>query len=70
MFAEKMSKNNKIYILEKFLTETFQICKIFNQILNNLMRNLKKKLKMLTFLLNNLQNLCNPFLYSIGFPKS
>ena len=45
MFAEKMSKNDKIYILEKFLTETFQICKIFNQILNNLMRNLKKKTK-------------------------
>ena len=79
MFAIKICpKNEKSFIFEKPLTMPFQICKIFCKILNNLIFN-QEKLKMckfpLTCCLQKIcnffsQNLCNPFPYLIGFPKS
>ena len=79
MFATKnLSKNEKLYIFEKPLTMPFQICKKFCKILNNLIFN-QEKLKMCKFPLTGYlqkicnvfsQNLCNPFPYVIGFPKS
>ena len=71
-------KNEKLYIFEINLTMPFQICKNFCKILNNLIFN-PEKLKMCKFPLTGClqkicdffpQNLCNPFPYVIGFPKS
>ena len=79
MFAKKIwPKNEKLYIFEKPLTMPFQICKHFCKILINLIFN-QEKLKMCKFPLTGClqkicnflsQNLCNPFSYVIGFPKS
>ena len=79
MFAKKICpKNEKLSIFEKPLTMPFQICKNFGKILNNLIFN-QEKLKMCKFPLTGClqkigtffsQNLCNPFPYVIGFPKS
>ena len=71
MFAKKkFSKNEKLYIFEKPLTMPFQICKNICKILNNLIFN-QEKLKMFAKNLHFFsQNLCNPFPYVIGFPKS
>ena len=79
MFGKKICpKNEKFYIFEKPLTMPFQICKSFCKILNNLIFN-QEKLKTCKFPLTGClqkncnffsQNLCNPFPYVIGFPKS
>ena len=78
MFAKKFCpKNEKLYIFEKPLTMPFQICKNFCKILNNLIFYQKTKNVQISFdklFEKNLhffpQNLCNPFPYVIGFPKS
>ena len=79
MFVKNICpKNEKLYIFEKPLTMPFQIYKKFCKILNNLIFN-QEKLKMCKFPLTGClqqicnflsQNLCNPFPYVIGFPKS
>ena len=49
MFAKQICpKNKKLYIFEKPLTMSFQICKSFCKILNNLIFN-QEKLKMCQF---------------------
>ena len=80
MFAKKKNcpKNDILYIFEKPLPMPFQIRKKFCKILNNLIFN-QEKLKMCKFPLTGCvqkisiffsKNLCNPFPYVIGFPKS
>ena len=79
MCAKKIyQKNEKLIIFEKPLIMPFQICKNFCKILNNLIFN-QEKLKMCKFPLIGClqkscnffsQNVCNPFPYVIGFPKS
>ena len=78
MFAKKICpKNEKLYIFEKPLTMSVQICKNFCKNLNNLIFN-QEKLKMCKFPLTGClqklcnffsQNLSNSFPYAKGFPK-
>ena len=71
MFAKKICpKNEKLYIFEKPLTMPFQICKNFCKILNNLIFNQEKVKMFAKYLQFFSENLCNPFPYVIGFPKS
>ena len=78
MFAKKICpKNEKLYIFEKPLTMPFQIFKKFCKISNNLIFNQEKLKIQISFdrlfakdLQFFSQNLCNPFPYVIGFPKS
>ena len=61
-----VQKNEKLYIFEKPLAMTFQVCKHFCKILNNLIFN-QEKLKMCKFPLTGcLQKICNFFRKTCG----